>query len=58
MSVLVDSTAVSAPRALTAATPTRAAPVLTWQPPTTFAVDHYDIYRDGLLLGLDDGAGR
>jgi hypothetical protein len=49
-SVLVDSTAVSAPRALTAATPTAAAPVLTWQPPTTFAVNHYDIYRDGLLL--------
>jgi hypothetical protein len=49
-SVLVDSNAVSAPRALTAATPTSAAPVLTWQPPTTFAVDHYDIYRDGLLL--------
>jgi hypothetical protein len=50
-SVLVDSTAVSAPRALTAATPTAAPPVLTWQAPTTFAVAHYDVYRDGLLLG-------
>ena len=49
-SVLIDSTAVSAPRALTAVTPTASAPVLSWQPPTTFAVDHYDIYRDGLLL--------
>jgi hypothetical protein len=48
--VLIDSTAVSAPRGLTAATPTASAPVLTWQPPTTFAVNHYDIYRDGLLL--------
>ena len=48
--VLVDSTAVSAPRGLTAATPTAAPPVLTWQAPATFAVDHYDIYRDGVLL--------
>lgn len=50
VSVLVDSTAQSAPRALTASTPTAAVPVLTWQAPPTFAVDHYDIYRDGLLL--------
>jgi hypothetical protein len=50
VNVLVDSTAQSAPRALTAATPTAAVPTLTWQAPPAFAVDHYDIYRDGLLL--------
>jgi hypothetical protein len=51
VSVLVDSTAVSAPRTLAAVTPTASAPVLTWAPPVTFAVAHYDIYRDGVLLG-------
>ena len=50
VSVLVDSTAQSAPRALTAASPTAAAPVLSWQAPPVFAVNHYDIYRDGVLL--------
>ena len=25
-------------------------PVLSWQAPTSFAVAHYDIYRDGVLL--------
>ena len=54
--VLVDSTAQSAPRTLSAATPTAAAPTLTWQPPATFAVDHYDVYRDGLLLASTTGA--
>jgi hypothetical protein len=50
VAVLVDSTAVSAPQTLAAVTPTAASPVLTWQPPVTFAVAHYDIYRDGSLL--------
>ena len=49
--VRIDSTAVSAPRGVTAPTPTKAAPVLSWQAPVTFAVGHYDIYRDGKLLG-------
>ena len=49
--VRVDSTAVSAPRSLTAVTPTHVAPLLTWQAPGTFRVAHYDVYRDGLLLG-------
>jgi hypothetical protein len=55
--VLVDSTAVSAPRSLAAATPTSAAPVLNWQAPPTFAVNHYDVYRDGLLVASTVGAG-
>jgi hypothetical protein len=54
--VLVDSTAVSAPKAVKAATPTAAPPVLTWQPPATFAVSHYDIYRDGLFVASTTGA--
>jgi Bacterial Ig-like domain len=57
VSVLVDSTAVSAAKNLTAATPTSAAPVLTWQAPATFAVNHYDVYRDGLLIGSTTGVG-
>ncbi|MDP9255082.1 MAG: hypothetical protein M3Q31_00775, partial [Actinomycetota bacterium] len=56
VSVLVDSRAVSAARNLTAATPTSAAPVLSWQAPATFAVNHYDVYRDGLLVGSTAGA--
>jgi hypothetical protein len=55
--VLVDSTAVTAAKGLTAPTPTSAAPVLTWTAPSAFAVNHYDIYRDGLLLGSTPGAG-
>jgi hypothetical protein len=53
--VLVDSTAVSAPRGVAAATPTAAAPVLTWQAPAVFNVDHYDVYRDGRLLASTVG---
>jgi len=30
--------------------------VLNWQAPATFAVNHYDIYRDGLLAGSTTGA--
>ena len=55
--VLVDSTAVSAPRSLAAATPTSAAPVLNWQAPPTFSVNHYDVYRNGLLVASTVGAG-
>jgi hypothetical protein len=53
--VLVDSTAVSAPRNVAAATPTSAAPVLNWAAPPTFTVSHYDIYRDGLLAASTVG---
>jgi hypothetical protein len=56
VSVLVDSTAVTAAHNVTAATPTSAAPVLSWQAPATFAVNHYDVYRDGLLVGSTVGA--
>jgi hypothetical protein len=55
--VLVDSTAVSAVKNLSAATPTSAPPVLNWQAPATFAVTHYDIYRDGLFVASTTGAG-
>ena len=55
--VLVDSTSLTAPRTLAAATPTSAAPVLNWQAPSAFAVNHYDIYRDGLLAASTPGAG-
>jgi hypothetical protein len=54
-SVLVDSKAQSAPQTLAAATPTASAPALSWQAPPVFTVDHYDIYRDGLLLGSTTG---
>jgi hypothetical protein len=57
VAVLVDSTAVSAPKNVAAATPTAAAPVLNWQAPSAFAVNHYDIYRDGLLAASTPGAG-
>ena len=53
--VLVDSRAQSAPQALAAATPTASAPALTWQAPPVFAVDHYDVYRDGLMLASTAG---
>ena len=55
--ILVDSTAVTAAHNLTAATPTSAAPVLNWQAPASFAVNHYDVYRDGLPVGSTPGAG-
>ena len=48
--VLTDSTAVSAPRSLSATTPTSGSPTLNWQAPVTFNVQHYDIYRDGRRL--------
>ncbi|MDX6599541.1 MAG: hypothetical protein QOE87_3428, partial [Gaiellales bacterium] len=56
-SVLVDSKAQSAPQTLAAATPTASAPALSWQAPRVFAVDHYDVYRDGLLLASTTGPG-
>jgi hypothetical protein len=54
-SVLVDSKAQSAPQTLSAATPTASAPALSWQAPPIFNVDHYDVYRDGLLLASTTG---
>ncbi len=56
VSVLVDSKAQSAPVGLTAATPTASAPALSWQAPPVFTVAHYDVYRDGVLLGSTTGA--
>ena len=53
--VLVDSRAQSAPQTLAAATPTANAPALSWQAPPVFTVDHYDVYRDGLLLASTTG---
>jgi hypothetical protein len=55
VAVLVDSKAQSAPRGLAAATPTDTAPALNWQAPGLFNVAHYDLYRDGLLLGSTPG---
>ena len=37
------------------ATPTAGPPALSWQAPAVFSVAHYDIYRDGLLLGSTTG---
>ena len=54
-SVLVDSKAQSAPQTLAAATPTASSPALSWQAPPVFTVDHYDVYRDGLLLASTTG---
>ena len=56
VAVLVDSRAVSAAHNLAAATPTAASPVLNWQAPASFAVNHYDVYRDGRLVGSTVGA--
>ena len=53
--MLVDSRAQSAPQTLSAATPTASSPALSWQAPPVFTVDHYDIYRDGLLLASTTG---
>ncbi|MDX6629649.1 MAG: hypothetical protein QOH00_1895 [Gaiellales bacterium] len=55
VAVLVDSSAVSAPHNVAATTPTSSSPALNWQAPVTFAVNHYDIYRDGLLAGSTVG---
>jgi hypothetical protein len=55
VAVLVDSKAQSAPRGVAAASPTAAAPVLSWQAPAVFTVGHYDVYRDGLLLASTAG---
>jgi hypothetical protein len=53
--VLVDSRAQSAPQTLAAPTPTASAPALNWKAPPVFTVDHYDVYRDGLLLASTVG---
>ena len=56
--VLVDSTAVSAPRSAHRARRRRPRRrCSTGRRRATFAVDHYDVYRDGLLARLDDRAG-
>lgn len=55
VAVLVDSTAVSAPHNVAAQSPTSASPVLNWTAPSVFAVNHYDIYRDGLLVASTPG---
>jgi hypothetical protein len=50
VTVVVISPGVTAPRSLTAASPTSSVPHLTWQPPITFAVTSWEIYRDGAPL--------
>ncbi len=50
VSVVVIPPSATAPRALSAKSPTNAAPHLTWQPPVTFAVTSWQVYRDGTLL--------
>src|SRR4029079_6528479 len=47
----------TAPRSRSAAPPTNAVPHITWQPPVTFAVTSWQVYRDGsLLTSLSDPA--
>jgi hypothetical protein len=49
-SVVVIPPSVTAPRSLSATSPTNAIPHLTWQQPVTFAVLNWLIYRDGALI--------
>jgi hypothetical protein len=50
VSVVVIAPSVTAPRSISANSPTNSVPHLTWQPPVTFAVTSWDIYRDGTFL--------
>ena len=54
--VVVIPPSVTAPRSLTALSPTNTVPHLTWQPPITFAVTSWEIYRDGAPLQAVDPA--
>ena len=48
--VLVTPPSATAPRSLSASSPTNAVPHLTWLPPVTFAVTSWQIFRDGVAL--------
>ena len=48
--VVVVPPSVTAPRSISAKSPTNSIPRLTWQPPVTFAVLGWRIYRDGAVL--------
>jgi hypothetical protein len=50
VSVIVTSPSVTAPRNFSASSPTNVVPHLTWQPPVTFAVTSWQVYRDGAPL--------
>ena len=50
VSAIVIPPSLTAPRSLSANSPTNSVPHLTWQPPVTFAVTSWQIYRDGALL--------
>jgi hypothetical protein len=50
VTVVVISPGVTAPRALSANSPSRSVPHLTWQTPVTFAVTSWEVYRDGAPL--------
>jgi len=50
VSVIVTSPSVTAPRSFSVSSPTHVVPHLTWQPPVTFAVTSWQVYRDGALL--------
>ena len=50
VSVVVIPPSATAPRALSANSPTNSVPHLTWQPPVTFAVTSWQVYRDGAPL--------
>ncbi len=57
--IVVVPPSVTAPRSVSAASPTNAPPHLTWQPPVTFAVTSWQIYRDGApLQALGDASAN
>ncbi|MDX6631929.1 MAG: hypothetical protein QOH00_4175 [Gaiellales bacterium] len=49
-SVSVISPSLTAPRSISANSPTNSVPHVTWQPPVSFLVGGWNIYRDGSLL--------
>jgi hypothetical protein len=56
-SVVVTPPSVTAPRSISANSPTNTVPHLSWQPPVTFAVTSWRIWRDGALVAtLPDAA--
>jgi hypothetical protein len=58
-SVIVISPSVTAPQSVSAASPTNTVPHVSWQPPVTFAVTSWQIYRDNALLTqIPDAAAR
>ena len=50
VTVQVISASATAPRNVSAASPTNAVPHLTWQKPTTFAVTSWQVSRDGAVV--------